>query len=583
MFKKGSLFVWVLLASLLFFSCGGSESAGDGEQASEPGFSIRMVEHGCVKNTINSYSIKNLTSITFMLLKDTEVVYKKTISIYDGTIESSVHLKDIPKEAGLTLTILGYGSNPNLAYWFGKVTDLDFVTTPQTAIDVVLYPTTAFFSENNLSINTACLPQGLLTPRFGHSATLLPDNRILIAGGFTGCNSGKCPATKSVEIIDLESGTVELLSDMVEERGMHEAVLLSDGSVLMIGGVHGFGVRSLVIDDSLPSVADFPSLTYGTMSATMKIERYTPSYPKHNMQQNGIGNEVSNISQEVHSSQPLPFARLQSIIAKTVTTPEQETAGEPRRIMVYLAGGIDTGNTPLTKVYRIEIVDNSLVDGTVSVSEVKELASDSELAAVMPALGMAGDNLLVVGGRSDSAASQATLINSSTGKLSDHPISNDKNIFFSKSVNANDSVYMFGGYESSEGLLPTSRIRRWTSETVQTSEKDLKLWNKQEGTLAFPEIVYNSQNNTFMVMGGAGGSSKEDTNIMHGNRIFQTYDASSLDLKQASNTNFARIMPKGLVIPAGVLGESPVLVITGGTTAFDGSGTVIDAIEFMNL
>jgi len=583
MFKKGSLFVLVLLASFLFFSCGGGEVADDGEQAPEPSFSVRMVEHNCVNNTINSYSIKNLTSITFMLIKgETEVVYKKTISIYNGTIESSVKLKGIPKESDLTLTILGYGANPNLAYWFGKVSGLDFVTTPQTSIDVVLYPTKDFYSENNLAINTACLPQGLLTPRFGHSATLLKDNRILIAGGFTGCNSGKCPATKSVEVLDLESGTVEQLCDMAEERGMHEAVLLRDGSVLMVGGVHGFGIRSLVVDDSIPTVADFPSLTYGTMSAAMKIERYTPSYPNHNMHQNGLEIEVDNITQEVYSSQQLPFARLQSIIVKTVTTPEQEDTGEPRRIMIYLAGGIDSSNTPLTTVSRIEVIDNSLIDGTVSIGEVKEFASDAELAAVMPALGFSGNDLLIVGGRSDSAASQAMLVDSSTGKITDHPISGDKNVFFSKPVSANNSVYMFGGYEStSEGLLPTNRIRRWTSETVQTSSGDLKLWNKTDGTLAFPEIVFNE--NILMVIGGAGGSSKDDTNIVHGNKIFQTYDASTLDLKQASNTHFARIMSKSVIVPAGVIASSPVLVITGGTTAFDGTGTVIDAVEFMNL
>jgi len=583
MFKKRSLFVLIMiLASILFFSCGGDESADDGEQASEPGFSIRMVEHGCVKNTINSYSIKNLTSITFMLLKDSDVVYKKTISIYDGTIESSVHLKDIPKEAGLTLTILGYGSNPNLAYWFGKVTDLDFVTTPQTAIDVILYPTRAFYDETNLSINSACLPQGLLSPRFGHTATLLPDNRILIAGGFTSCNNGKCPAVKTVEVLDLESGTVEQLSDMVEERGMHEAVLLSDGSVLMVGGFHGFGIRSLIIDDSIPAVADFPALSYNTTTASMKIERYTPSYPKHNMAQNHIGNEVANITQEVFSTQALPFARFQSIIAKTVTTPEQEKNGEPRRIMIYLAGGIDSGNIPLTKVSRIEIVDKSLIDGSVTIGEVKELASDAELAAIMPSLGFAGDQLMVVGGRSNSSTSQAVLIDTSTGKITDHPISNENNIFFTKTVNARDSVYMFGGYVSSEGLLPTNKITRWTPETVQTSQGNLLVYNKNESTLAFPEIVLN--NNDFLVIGGAGGSSKSDINVVHGNRLFQMFDATSLNsVQQATFTHFARIMPKGVVVPAGVIGESPVLVITGGTTAFDGTGTLVDAIEFMNL
>jgi len=72
------------------------------------------------------------------------------------------------------------------------------------------------------------VPTGRMTRgRVTHSATLLQDGRVLIAGG---------EPTGSAEIYDPDSGTFAETGAMSSVRASHTAVLLRDGRVLIVGG-----------------------------------------------------------------------------------------------------------------------------------------------------------------------------------------------------------------------------------------------------------------------------------------------------------------------------------------------------------
>ena len=77
----------------------------------------------------------------------------------------------------------------------------------------------------------------MFEPRSGHTATLLPDGRVLIAGGMRGNQD----FYKSAELYDPATGKFQPTGEMHQRRVGHIAVLLPTGKVLVAGGWVGDG------------------------------------------------------------------------------------------------------------------------------------------------------------------------------------------------------------------------------------------------------------------------------------------------------------------------------------------------------
>jgi hypothetical protein len=79
-------------------------------------------------------------------------------------------------------------------------------------------------------------PAGVLNAtRLGNTATLLLDGRVLIAGGLLATESGTFEALDSAELYDPTSGTSTPTGSMTQGRAGHTASLLEDGRVLLAG------------------------------------------------------------------------------------------------------------------------------------------------------------------------------------------------------------------------------------------------------------------------------------------------------------------------------------------------------------
>ena len=102
----------------------------------------------------------------------------------------------------------------------------------------------------------------LQTGRYAHTATLLANGKVLVAGG-----TGGPTVLASAELYDPTTGTWTVTGSLHDAHAEHTATLLADGRVLVIGGYDN--------DDVVPSAEIYDPAT-GTWAITgsLNLGRY---------------------------------------------------------------------------------------------------------------------------------------------------------------------------------------------------------------------------------------------------------------------------------------------------------------------
>lgn len=119
----------------------------------------------------------------------------------------------------------------------------------------------------------------MANPRYAQTATPLLNGDVLITGGFS-YDAAACgdmdptPAVKTAELYDHAKSTFQLTGSMAEERGGHTATRLADGKVLITGGGNsGDGDLPNLGDGSITAEIYDPALGVFTPTGNMATGR----------------------------------------------------------------------------------------------------------------------------------------------------------------------------------------------------------------------------------------------------------------------------------------------------------------------
>jgi Bacterial Ig-like domain (group 2)/Galactose oxidase, central domain len=145
-----------------------------------------------------------------------------------------------------------------------SISNLGLATAISTGITTI--SATLSGVQNRATLAVSFAPAGSMSDRSLHTATLLNNGKVLIAGGYTGTGT----PTATAELYDPVLGAFIPTSNMTSPHAGHTATLLNNGKVLIAGGS----------DSSGPTAsAELYDPTLGTFSSTgnMKGPRLQPT------------------------------------------------------------------------------------------------------------------------------------------------------------------------------------------------------------------------------------------------------------------------------------------------------------------
>src|ERR1700689_1296657 len=165
-----------------------------------------------------------------------------------------------------------------------------FVVLP-LALWLMVVPAVALAQSTGTFVATG----SMTTSRYDHTATLLPNGMVLIAGGAP-MNFPDADVLATAELYDPATGNFTATGSMTTGRVHHTATLLPDGRVLMAGGTESLTAE--VYDSSAAVFArtgDMVAKTYSGPSAALlrSGKVFVAGYPTAQIFDSATGNFVA--------------------------------------------------------------------------------------------------------------------------------------------------------------------------------------------------------------------------------------------------------------------------------------------------
>ena len=234
---------------------------------------------------------------------------------------------------------------------------------------------------------------------YGHTATLLQNGNVLLAGGFVNSVWDYGPSTSYnvAGLYDSATGVFSGTGNMTANRGGHTATLLANGKVLIAGGADtdptGTGLASAELYD--PSTGTF------TQTGSMAVGRFLHTAT---LLQNGnvliVGGALTSSSEPVATAEVYdPTTGIFTMTGAMATAREQHTATLLADGRVLIVGGTTSpGTGDLQGTATAEVYDPST--GSFSVTGSMAEARTLHTATLLPS----GQVLVAGGGNENSTA-----------------------------------------------------------------------------------------------------------------------------------------------------------------------------------
>jgi len=239
----------------------------------------------------------------------------------------------------------------------------------------------------------------MIGARNDHTATLLPDGRVLVAGGFNDNLDGSEQWLATAELYDPATGKFATTGSMLALREFHTATLLQDGRVLVAGGNYNSGTAIAAAELYDPATRTF------TATAPMKAARmcHTATLLPNGMVliAGGYAGGADLATAELYD----PKTGMFSATGPMKEARQLHTATLLQNGTVLVAGGEDNDAT----IASAELYNAGVFTATGNLTEAREWHTATLLQ----------DGLVLIAGGSDAylAIASANLYDPKTGKF----------------------------------------------------------------------------------------------------------------------------------------------------------------------
>lgn len=226
------------------------------------------------------------------------------------------------------------------------------------------------------------------TGRFGHTATLLPNGKVLVTGGLS--SGYGAAAGVSAELYDSATGTWTATGSLVTGRYYHTATLLPNGKILVTGGNQISGLGSV-------GIAELYDPATGTWAATGSLVTARDSHTATSLPNGKVlvigGDNGSTVFGSAELYDPDPAAGYWMVTGSLGTLRSYHTATLLPNGKVLVTGGEGGG---IVNGYWIHLASAELYDpaaGTWTSTGSLVTGRDSHTATLLP-----NGKVLVTGG-----------------------------------------------------------------------------------------------------------------------------------------------------------------------------------------